>query len=66
MTDGVSVVWFGITRMRKFAVWLVANAEVSNGFKSVPSMLEEVLVVDQDNLLESVVADGFHRQEDLQ
>lgn len=45
---------------------LVANAEVFNGFKSVPSLLEEVLVVDRDNLMETIVADGFHSHEDLQ
>ena len=45
---------------------LIAPDAVHNGFKEVPSLLEEVVVVDSDNLLETVVKDGFHREEDLQ
>jgi len=45
---------------------LIARGSVSNGFKEVPALLEDVVVVDQDNLTSTVVKDGFHRQEDLQ
>ena len=33
---------------------------LDNGVKKVPSILEEVITVDKDNLMETVVADGFH------
>jgi D-xylose transport system substrate-binding protein len=45
---------------------LIARDSVPNGFKDVPALLEEVVVVDQDNLQSTVVKDGFHRKEDLQ
>jgi D-xylose transport system substrate-binding protein len=45
---------------------LVVKGEVSNGHRLVPALLEEVIAVDRDNLLETVVADGFHRLEDLE
>ena len=45
---------------------LIARMAVPNGFKDVPALLEEVIAVDGDNLLETVVKDGFHREEDLQ
>lgn len=45
---------------------LIARDAVPNGFKDVPALLEEVVVVDAENLLETVVKDGFHREEDLQ
>ncbi len=38
---------------------------LNNGFKDVPSLLERVVAVDKDNLTETVVADGFHKAEDL-
>lgn len=44
---------------------LVANGAVDNGFKKVPSVLEDIIAVDQANLLDTVVKDGFHRAEDL-
>ena len=44
---------------------LIARHGVSNGFKEVPSILEEVIAVNRDNLFETVVRDGFHREEDL-
>ena len=44
---------------------IIANGAVNNGFKEVPSILEEVIVVNQTNILETVVRDGFHRAEDL-
>ena len=45
---------------------LIVSAHVSNGFKEVPAILQPVVVVDRNNLLETVVADGFHTKEDLQ
>ena len=45
---------------------LIAPDAVHNGFKKVPSLLEDVVIVDAENLLETVVKDGFHREEDLQ
>lgn len=45
---------------------LVVPGTVSNGFKEVPALLEAVIAVDRDNLMDTVVADGFHRAEDLQ
>jgi D-xylose transport system substrate-binding protein len=44
---------------------LVANGIVENGFKKVPSILEEVVSVDKANMEDTVVKDGFHRAEDL-
>jgi D-xylose transport system substrate-binding protein len=44
---------------------IVANGTVENGFKAVPSILEEVVVVDRANLADTVVKDGFHKAEDL-
>ncbi|HMO83401.1 MAG TPA: substrate-binding domain-containing protein [Lacipirellulaceae bacterium] len=45
---------------------LIARAAVPNGLKDVPALLEPVVVVEKENLTETVVKDGFHRQEDLQ
>ncbi len=45
---------------------LIAKDSVSNGFKQVPCILQDVIVVHRGNLRETVVADGFHRLEDLQ
>jgi D-xylose transport system substrate-binding protein len=44
---------------------IVANGAVENGFKRVPSILEEVVAVDKANMMETVVKDGFHKAEDL-
>lgn len=44
---------------------LVANGVVENGFKKVPSILEDVVSVDKANLQDTVVKDGFHKAEDL-
>ncbi|RYD30721.1 MAG: D-xylose transporter subunit XylF, partial [Verrucomicrobiaceae bacterium] len=38
---------------------------LNNGFKKVPTILEKVIAVDKDNLTQTVVADGFHKAEDL-
>ena len=44
---------------------IIANGAVNNGFKEVPSILEEVVVVNRTNILDTVVKDGFHKAEDL-
>lgn len=44
---------------------VIANAAVDNGFKMVPSILEDVVVVDKANLAATVIKDGFHKAEDL-
>jgi D-xylose transport system substrate-binding protein len=36
-----------------------SNGKISNGFKAVPSLLLEPVPVDKDNLVQSVVRDGF-------
>lgn len=44
---------------------VVANGFVGNGQKDVPSVLLEVTVVDKDNLKKTVIADGYHKAEDV-
>ncbi|MBN8246452.1 MAG: substrate-binding domain-containing protein, partial [Verrucomicrobia bacterium] len=44
---------------------IIANGSVNNGFKDVPAILEEVVVVTRSNILDTVVKDGFHKAEDL-
>ncbi|HAB18648.1 MAG TPA: substrate-binding domain-containing protein [Verrucomicrobiota bacterium] len=44
---------------------VIANGEVDNGFKKVPSILENVIVVDRSNMMDTIVKDGFHKAEDL-
>jgi D-xylose transport system substrate-binding protein len=38
---------------------------LDNGVKQVPTILEAVISVDKANLEATVVADGFHKAEDL-
>ncbi len=38
---------------------------LDNGFKKVPSVFQDVLIVDKDNMQATVVADGFQKAEDL-
>ncbi len=42
------------------------TATLDNGYKPVPSVFEPVVLVDRDNLLDTVVADGFHPASALQ
>ena len=44
---------------------IVANGSVDNGFESVPSVLNDIIAVDKDNMMETVVKDGFHTVESL-
>lgn len=41
------------------------TATLDNGTKPVPSIFEKVVSVDKENLMSTVVADGFHRAADL-
>jgi D-xylose transport system substrate-binding protein len=41
------------------------TATLDNGNKHVPSIFEAIISVDKSNLMQSVVADGFHKAEDL-
>jgi len=42
-----------------------ANGKVNNGYKDVPSVLLEPIVVDKNNILKTVIADRFVRLEDV-
>lgn len=42
-----------------------ANATYNNGQKDVPSINLDIIAVDQSNILETVIADGFHSFEDV-
>jgi D-xylose transport system substrate-binding protein len=42
-----------------------SSTTLHNGRKDVPAFLEPVIAVDKDNLLQTVVADGFHPAESL-
>ena len=41
------------------------TATIDNGTKQVPSIFEKVVSVDKENLMTTVVADGFHKAADL-
>jgi D-xylose transport system substrate-binding protein len=41
------------------------SATLDNGVKKVPSIFEQVVLVDKENLTSTVVADGFHKAADL-
>jgi D-xylose transport system substrate-binding protein len=41
------------------------TATINNGAKEVPSIFEAVIAVDKANLMQTVVADGFHSADDL-
>ncbi len=42
-----------------------ATSSVDNGLKQVPSIFEQVIPVDKENLRSTVIADGFHSAEAL-
>lgn len=42
-----------------------ATQTVNNGKKDVPSVLIEPISVDKDNMVSTVIADGFHKLEDV-
>jgi D-xylose transport system substrate-binding protein len=44
----------------------VATTEtIDNGFKKVPAILLEPVAVDRNNILDTVVKDGYHKLEDI-
>jgi D-xylose transport system substrate-binding protein len=38
---------------------------VNNGNMDVPTVVTEIVVVDRDNIMDTVVADGYHKAEDI-
>jgi D-xylose transport system substrate-binding protein len=42
-----------------------ATASLDNGVKKVPSIFEKIIAVDKENLMSTVVADGFHSAAEL-
>jgi D-xylose transport system substrate-binding protein len=61
LADGAAKVAVELARRQV----VIANGEVNNGFKEVPSILEDVIVVHRENLRDTVVKDGFHKADDL-
>lgn len=59
------------TRAAEIAVALAkhqqveSNAKVNNGMKDVPSYLLEPIVVDKNNMVQTVIKDGFLKMEDV-
>jgi D-xylose transport system substrate-binding protein len=43
----------------------ITTAKLDNGAKLVPSILENIVSVDKNNLMSTVVADGFHQADEL-
>ncbi len=41
------------------------NTTINNGRKDVPAMLHDPIVVDRNNIMETVVRDNYHRLEDV-
>ncbi|MEI8196386.1 MAG: substrate-binding domain-containing protein [Phycisphaerae bacterium] len=44
---------------------VVANSSVNNGAKDVPAILQDTIVVTKENLLDTVVKDGFHTYDEI-
>jgi len=42
-----------------------ANGKVNNGLKDVPAILLDPIVVDKSNIIQTVIADGFVRMQDV-
>ena len=42
-----------------------STSAVNNGFKDIPSILLEPIVVDKNNVMETIVSDGYHKMEDI-
>ena len=42
-----------------------AKDKVNNGKIDVPSILQEPIVVDKNNVMETVIKDGYHKMEDV-
>lgn len=61
LADFAAVAAVDLARGKKVA----ATSTLDNGFKKVPSVFQDVISVDKDNLMATVVADGFQKAEDL-
>ena len=44
---------------------VVARSTVNNGAKEVPSILQDTIVVTKENMIETVVKDGFHTYDEI-
>jgi len=44
---------------------LVARDEIDNGFAKIPTILRDTIVVTSENLLDTVVKDGYHSYDDV-
>jgi len=44
---------------------IIANQTVNNGQIEVPSILGDIYAIDKDNLMQTVIADGFHTKEEV-
>jgi D-xylose transport system substrate-binding protein len=44
---------------------IIATQAVDNGFKLVPSLLHDVVAVTRDNMIDTVVKDGFHSYDEI-
>jgi D-xylose transport system substrate-binding protein len=42
-----------------------ATSKVNNGFKDIPSVLLEPIVVDKNNVMQTIISDGYHKMEDV-
>ncbi|HJQ67871.1 MAG TPA: D-xylose ABC transporter substrate-binding protein [Blastocatellia bacterium] len=42
-----------------------STSTVNNGLKEIPSVLLEPIVVDKNNVVDTIVADGYHKMEDI-
>ena len=42
-----------------------AKDKVNNGKIDVPSILQEPIVLDKNNVLQTVIKDGYHKMEDV-
>ncbi|EDY83012.1 hypothetical protein VDG1235_2635 [Verrucomicrobiia bacterium DG1235] len=44
---------------------IIARGEIDNGFKTVPSIFLPITSVDKSNMMQTVIADGFHSFEEV-
>lgn len=44
---------------------VIANQTITNGKIDVPSILGDIYAVDKDNMMQTVVGDGFHTKEEI-
>ena len=44
---------------------IIATQTVNNGQIDVPSILGDIMAVDKNNMMQTVVADGFHTKEEI-